>query len=167
MSRYFVVVQIPQETVELVKSYYRSKFHREMSATHMHMSLLPPFFLDKNYSEVELLRLVSETKWDHFEAKFVGVRLSEQRLRKYLFLKVGSEESCRKLSLLVEKQIEHMMNIDKTPYLNEMVPPFEAHVTIDYDFVGEIPDDFPEISFNVEKISVAKEVGGEWVDLDK
>lgn len=166
IPRYFVNVQIPQVTVELIKAYFREKFQREMSATHIHMSLLPPFFLNENKTETELSRIISEISWKPFEAKFVGVRLSEQRMRKYLFLKVGPEQSCMELSLLIEKQIEGMVNVDKTPYLNGEVPKFEPHVTIDYNFEGMVPDDFPDILFRVEKISLAKEVDGEWVDLE-
>lgn len=165
MPRYFVTVQIPQATVELVKTYFREKFQREMTANHVHMSLLPPFFLNENQTETELLRIISKTSPNPFEAKFTGVRSSEQRMRKFLFLKVGPEDKCKELSLFVEKRISHMISVDKKPYINEEVPQFEAHVTIDYNFSGDVPTNFPEISFNVDKISVAKEVNGEWVDL--
>ena len=166
MPRYFVVVQIPPETVGLIKTYFQNKFGKEMQATHVHMSLLPPFYLNEGRTEQELLKEIGDMRWSPFVAKFAGVRKSSQKTRNYLFLKVGPEESCSGLSLLVEKRLEGMITVDKTPYLNGVVPQFEAHVTIDYDFGGEVPSDFPEISFDINKISVAKEDGGVWVDFE-
>lgn len=165
MSRYFVIVKIPSGAVKLINTYFENKFGREMSATHVHMSLLPPFYLKDGIAEDELFKSIGDIDYKPFVAKFKGVRMSTQKTRKYLFLNVGPEDTCRQLASAVEGKLVSMINIDRTPYIDAVVPPYEAHVTIDYNFEGLVPEDFPEISFPIDKISMAKEMNGEWIDL--
>ena len=162
--RYFVAVPITLETVFGLKEYYRKYFYSEIPIKNVHMSLISTFFLQEGKKEEELFTRLKEIKFLPFMARFSNLGVFEQKGKRILYVKVVPEMECGQLSKLVEKSLNNLTDVDTFPFTSGVVPTFEAHVTLNYDFNGTVPSDLPELSFLVEKMVVYKEQNGEWVE---
>ena len=128
------------------------------------MSLLAPFFLKDGRRETEILSKIKEVVIIPFKARFSSLGLFEQRERKFLHALIEPADECGELAQRLSVALEVMIEIDTSPYTNGVIPSFEAHVTLDYNFEGEIPKTVPEVEFVVEKVAVFKGENGEWVE---
>jgi 2'-5' RNA ligase len=163
--RYFVAVPISSETEINLRDFYQESFLTKLPVKNLHLTLLAPFFLKENRSEKELIEKIKEIKFTQFTAEFTGLDFFEQKGRKILYAKIGPENKFLELAEKVKKTLENLVEMDAGPYTSGLVPSFKAHVTLDYNFTKNIPDNFPKLNFEVGKMSVFKEENKGWKRL--
>ena len=154
--RYFTVVSIDSKIL--------AEINDLISVKNMHMSLLPPFFLKEGVSESELVTKIREIKFDRFEAYFSGLSEFVQREKRILHARVEPEDKCLELSERLFKAVRELIEIDVNPYTKGIVPAFQAHVTLNYNFTGNKIDLVPKLIFPVETVSLYKGADGEWIE---
>jgi 2'-5' RNA ligase len=161
-SRYFVAIKIDSEIVEKIKNFYRDNFSSELPVKNLHLTLVAPFFIKEENTELKILETVKELKIYPFTAKFTGLDFFEQKGRRILYAKVEPEIEFKELVEKVKMAINELIEVDLGPYNDSIVPSFKAHVTLDYDFREIVPETFSELSFPVKEIVIFKEEKGEW-----
>jgi len=160
--RYFIAIKIVPEIVVKLKDFYKDNFLTELPVKNFHLTLVAPFFIKEGFSEDEVLGKIKEVKVYPFTAKFIGLDCFEQKGRNILYAKAEPEIEFKELWEKCNTVLRDLIEFDTLPYSEGKVPVFKAHATLDYDFREIIPENFPEISFDVEKIVVFKEENGVW-----
>jgi hypothetical protein len=162
-SRYFVAASIPPKTDYELRDFYRKNFFSEVVIKNIHMSLSTTFFIKDEGQETEIIRRIAEIKFLAFSVKLTNWGIFEQKGKKVLYMKAEPQNLCRELSETVNKTLGDLVETDTSSFDNGTVPVFEAHVSLDYDFKGMLPNDMPLMSFMVEKLVVFREENGAWV----
>ncbi|MFA5025362.1 MAG: 2'-5' RNA ligase family protein [Candidatus Shapirobacteria bacterium] len=164
--RYFVAIPIASEAVLKLKDFYENIFLSKLPVKNIHLTLVAPFFIKEGKTEAEMIEKINEIKVYSFMAKFVGLDVFEQKSRKILFAKVEPEIEFKELSEKSNRILKDLIEMDTSPYSTGTIPSFKPHVTIDYDFREIVPENFQEITFNVEKMLVFKGENGLWKSLE-
>lgn len=157
ISRYAVWVEVPQNIglVTKVKT--------------PHLSILWPFFLNDKTREKTIKNKLKNISIDSFEARLSRLSVWEQKDKKILVVEVDPKDKFQKIFGGVLLALRSEIMFDKSVFSEGLLPSFSPHITVDYDFNGEIST-LQKLKLNktflVEEVDLYREEGeGEWVKV--
>ncbi|MEK7527870.1 MAG: hypothetical protein AAB574_02550 [Patescibacteria group bacterium] len=167
--RYAVWVEIPLATVDFLKSFYLKKSGKDLTIENLHLSILWPFFINNGVTEETILEKIKNISVGNFEARLSKLLVLEQKNKKILAAEVEPKEKFQKIFGEVLMSLRNGIVFDKSVFSEGILPSFLPHVTIDYDFNGDMStlqkQELDE-TFLVEKVDLYREEGeGRWVKI--
>lgn len=115
----------------MVRDWYWRQNQRVLPVDRLHLTWVPPFYA---VGRIELETVKQQLVMGEYQAAALGIY--PQRGRQVLHLKLGPEESLARIAKAIEQVTYGQVSIDASLYDGGRKPPFEAHVTMDYDFKG-------------------------------
>ncbi len=137
-SKYVVVYSLPDYVVDLLKDAYFRTTGRQLLSHNLHISFTYPFFLKDGFEEKWLKSRVVNCRFDEIEGYFSKIDVFEQNYKKILYIKIKPKDKLEKLHLKLNKKLRKGVLYDKRIFENEELPKYLPHVSIDYDFDGDV-----------------------------
>ncbi|KKR67333.1 MAG: hypothetical protein UU09_C0032G0015 [Microgenomates group bacterium GW2011_GWA2_40_6] len=157
--RYAVWVEVPQKIglISKVKT--------------PHLSILWPFFLNTGVTEKNILEKVRNILFESFEARLSKLSVWEQKDKKILVVEVEPKEKFQKIFGEVLLALRSDIVFDKSVFSEGLLPNFLPHITIDYDFNGDVSkldkQELIKCFFAVDKMGLYREEErGRWIKCE-
>ena len=132
-QRYFVAVPIPENIVTLLNALcVRLTGHASPVRFH-HISLVPPFMLRDGMREQQCIDTIRTISLKPFDVYIKKLGTFHQLGRMILVGHVEPNDVLARYAQHIQIALQPYIQIDSTPYTNAVIPPFDAHTTIDYD----------------------------------
>lgn len=132
-QRYFVAVPIPHTVVTLLHALCVQLTGHTSPVRFHHISLVPPFTLRDGIREQQCIDTIRTISLQPFDTHIQKLGTFHQLNRVILVGHVEPNDMLAHYAQQIQTALQPYIQIDTTPYTNGMVPPFDAHITIDYD----------------------------------
>lgn len=132
-QRYFVAIPIPPSIVEKLNTLCVQLTGHISPVRFHHISLVPPFLLRDGMSEQQCIDTLRTISLKPFYAYVKKLGTFHQKNRMILVAHVEPNDVLAHYAQQIQIALRPYIQIDITPYTNGVVPPFEAHTSIDYD----------------------------------
>ncbi len=163
-QRYFVAVPIPSNIVDKLHALcVRLTGHNSPVRFH-HISLVPPFMLRDGVNEQQCIDALRTVSIQPFDARIIKVGTFHQLDRTILVAHVEPNDVLATYASQIQTALEPFIRIDIAPYTNGVIPPFDAHITIDYDAkaveikLGLEHTEVEEIDWSISSFGMYKEI---------
>lgn len=169
MQNYIVIFDIPEKIEEKIKSAYKITFGKEVPISNLHLTLLPPFSLLEKENITLLKEIINKLGSITISASLASPNLFRNPGETILYLPVNPQKEITKIHNKLESMLKDLIKFEMSLYHTDEVPPFLAHISLDYNFTFnsktliKLEENFKEINFKVTKpIIVTQNPSGKW-----
>ncbi len=170
--RYLLAVSLPQEKKALLEAAYLRATGQPIAIQNTHISLEFPFFLAERVGERDFLNRATQIPFFTFTATLSKTGMYRQKGKAILFLRAQPEAKFLELHGDLRRELQEYYRLDTSVYDGGVVPMYEPHLTLNYDFTGtedqrkKIAEELKDFSFEVSNVELLKEVDkGVWVTM--
>jgi len=163
-NRYILIVPVPEQTQLLLRNTYKQVTDRALPIQHLHISILHPFFLKQDRTEEELYEALRRINIAPFTASYSSVGVYHQHDKKILHITLQPQDKFSQLHQKSLESIQDYIDFDKAPFTGGIIPTFDPHISLDYDWKGDALA-FAHLqgnAFNIQSLDVKKEEDGNW-----
>lgn len=161
-SRWVIVFPLPDYIRTVVGAAYWRVTGRDLPASHLHVSLVFPFYLHDGHGLEWLEEVVAGLHFIPVKARLGPVGVYRQGDKQILHMIVYPQESFRRLHGELLARLRGGVVFDTSVFADGQLPPYEAHVSLDYVFDGDrttlggLEAEQIEGFFTVERLRVAR-----------
>lgn len=165
-QRYLIAVPLSEEVRQKLNEICISLTGKPSTVRFPHITLVPPFTLNNNVTEVQAVEAIRSLPFSPFTASIEGPELFHQKERNILVIKIGPNDVFEQYANSLSTLLAPVMEIDTTPYTQGSVPAFRAHTTLEYNTSLTSVSGVQEkqnISWTIGRFGLYKEIGpGQW-----
>jgi 2'-5' RNA ligase len=137
-----------------------------------HISLEFPFFLADRVGERDFLSRLAQIPFFAFTTTLTKTGTYRQKGKTILYLRAQPETKFLELHGELRRELQEYYRLDTSVYDNGVVPMYESHLTLSYDFAGSddqrktLTETLKDLQFEVSEIELFKELEtGVWVTM--
>ncbi|HAU98601.1 MAG: hypothetical protein UX04_C0004G0025 [Microgenomates group bacterium GW2011_GWF2_45_18] len=157
-TRLMVCFPVRGSDLEILRAWYVHETHREFSVYSPHITLIPPFFCDLAHAN-NVADVISNSQPFPVPISLTDSGVFHQNGKSILFLHAEPAEEIAKFAENLELKFADMITIDLTPYTNQQRPPFEAHLTVEYDWKDSVASTNANIKIQTKTAELWIETG--------
>ncbi|MFH1971095.1 MAG: hypothetical protein ABIJ05_01795 [Patescibacteria group bacterium] len=157
MQNYIVIFALPKKIQEKITNAYEITFNKPLPILNLHLTLLPPFsFKEKNGLNL-LKENLNKLKNININANLSSPNLFRNPGETILYLPVNPEQEITKVHDRLEALSKDIVQFETSLYHTDEVPPFLAHISLDYDFTFNsetlmtLKENLEDVSFTLSK----------------
>ena len=172
MQNYIVIFPLPKKIQEKIKNTYELTFNKILPTSYLHLTLLSPFSFKGEKSLNLLNEILDKFKKTKIKASFSSPNLFRNPGETILYLPVEPEKKIKKVYDKLELLSKDIVKFETSLYHTDEVPPFLAHVSLDYNFIfnsktlEKLEKNLEKITFELKKpIIMVKSASGKWKTL--
>lgn len=169
MQNYIVIFSLPKKIEEKIKSSYKATFNKTVPISNLHLTLLPPFSLVENKGLTLLKENLSKLKDIAINASLSSPDLFRNPRETILYLPVNPEKEITKIHDKLDYISKDIIKFETSLYHTDEVPPFLAHISLDYNFtfnsetLNKLESNLKDVNFKLVKpILMAQNTSGKW-----
>ena len=164
MTRYLIAIVLPSSLELAVRRYYQQTFNEPCYIHTLHCTFISPFILNESITPDILLKKITVPP-DTFQFGVPNVFV--QKSKNVLYLPIIPPEPLAVLYKEIFTMTAPSVHIETNAYNGGVLPEYLPHVTVNYNFKGEISQFLaPQITFNLPTPQLLIETGpGIWVPV--
>lgn len=169
MQNYIVIFSLPKKIEEKIKFAYKATFNKTIPISNLHLTLLPPFSLVENKGFRLLKESLSKLKDITINASLSSPNLFRNPGETILYLPVNPEKEITKIHDKLDYISKDIIKFETSLYHTDEVPPFLAHISLDYNFtfnsktLKKLESNLKDVNFKLTKpILMARNNSGKW-----